>query len=97
MMQCKVTDEAAAMKMDALLEKAEASMKKVKGYKGKTRMVCKTYWDYKSLFRFDSVDSLVAYMEGDVREKELIPMLEEAKQIAVDGDVHMQNFVIDDN
>lgn len=93
--QCKVKDEEAAMAMDALTAKSEELMKKVPGYVGGTRMVCKSYWDYKSVMIFDSVAALEGYMESDVREKEMLPLLEEAKAYAVDGDIKMQNFVYD--
>jgi len=44
---------------------------------------------------FEGVPALEAYMESDVREKEILPLLEKAKGLAVDGDVKMQNFVYD--
>merc|ERR1711877_51583 len=84
MVQCKVKDEEAAMAMDALTAKSEELMKKVPGYVGGTRMVCKSYWDYKSISIFESGDALGGYLEGDVREKELLPLLEQAKELAVD-------------
>lgn len=59
MVQCKVPDEAAGIEMDKLLGEADEVMKKgVPGYVGATRMICKSYWDFKSVMVFDSVASL---------------------------------------
>ena len=45
--------------MDKLLDEADKAMKKgVPGYVGATRMICKSYWDFKSVMVFDSVPSL---------------------------------------
>ena len=94
MVQCKVPDEAAAIEMDALLDQADAAMKKgVPGYVGATRMICKSYWDFKSVMVFDSVASLEGYLDSDVKEKEIMPILAKAKDFAVDGDIKLQNFV----
>ena len=50
-----------------------------------------------SISIFESGDALGGYLEGDVREKELLPLLEQAKELAVDGDIKMQNFVYDEH
>ena len=94
-LQCKVPDEAAAIEMDTLQREADGIMKKVPGYVGSTRMVCKSYWDYKSIMIFESGDALGGYLESEVREKEILPLLEKGKAFAVDGDIKMQNFVHD--
>ena len=95
MLQCKIAGEEEAVAMDALLNEADAVMKKVPGYVGSTRMVCKSYWDFKSVMVFEDVPALEGYMESDVKEKEMLPLLEKAKTLALDGDVKMQNFVYD--
>ncbi|QDZ20204.1 hypothetical protein HOP50_03g27220 [Chloropicon primus] len=96
MVQCKVPDEAAGVEMDKLLDEADKVMKKgVPGYVGATRMICKSYWDFKSVMVFDSVSALEGYMESEVKEKEIMPILEKAKAFAVDEDIKLQNFVYD--
>ncbi len=47
MLQCKVAGEEQAVAMDALLNEADKTMKSFPGYVGSTRMVCKSYWDFK--------------------------------------------------
>ena len=47
MLQCKVEGEEQAVAMDALLNEADKTMKSFSGYVGSTRMVCKSYWDFK--------------------------------------------------
>jgi len=122
--------------MDKLLDEADKVMKKgVPGYVGATRMICKSYWDFKSVMVFDSVSALegesssfahstrgrhagsllslprfswllthppfpflrqcTGYMESEVKEKEIMPILEKAKAFAVDEDIKLQNFVYD--
>ena len=95
MLQCKVEGEEQAVAMDALLNEADKTMKSFSGYVGSTRMVCKSYWDFKSVMVFDSVASLEGYLDSDVKEKEIMPLLAKAKDFAVDGDIKLQNFVYD--
>ena len=35
------------------------------------------------------------YLESEVKEKEIMPILEKAKTFAVDEDIKLQNFVYD--
>ena len=42
-----------------------------------------------------SVLCCLGYLESEVKEKEILPILEKAKAFAVDEDIKLQNFVYD--
>ena len=54
-----------------------------------------TGWDYKLIIKFEDVDSLKNYM-SEHHEAIMEDILPQIKELAVDGEVHQQNFVYDD-
>ena len=54
-----------------------------------------TGWDYKLIVKFEDVDSLKNYM-SEHHEAIMEDILPQIKELAVDGEVHQQNFVYDD-
>lgn len=54
-----------------------------------------TGWDYKLIVKFEDVDSLKNYM-SEHHEAIMEDILPQIKALAVDGEVHQQNFVYDD-
>ena len=61
---------------------------------GASRLVCKTFWDYKMILKFEDHDSIVNYMENhnDAINEAFLPRIQ---ALAV-GEVKQQNFVYDD-
>jgi len=92
--KCKVAGEDDAVAMDALFRKACDSASGLPGFVSAQRIVCKAEWDYECTIVFEAAH-FGGYMESDVREKEILPILEEAKGLAVNGHIHSQNFVFD--
>ena len=93
--KCKVSGEADAVKMDELFSKCVDACSKLPGFVGGHRHVCKSEWDYEASLRFAGIENFSAYMESDVREKEILPLLNEAEKIAIGGEIKSQNFVFD--
>ncbi len=48
------------------------------------------------VYTFASLDALKGYMASDVKTTKMEPLLEQGKKIAVDGKIHVQNFVYDE-
>ena len=85
------------MAVDALVDKARASIAGLPGYDKCVRKVCKAEWDYEVTVVFNGLDNFRGYMESDVRENEVAPILAEIEgKYAVGGDVHSQNFVYEE-
>ena len=66
----------------------------IEGVCGASRLVCKTFWDYKMIIKFEDHDSIVNYMENhnDAINEAFLPRIQ---ALAV-GEVKQQNFVYDD-
>ena len=93
----KVAGEDDAVAVDALVDKARAPLAGLAGYSKCVRKVCKAEWDYEVTVVFNGLDNFRAYMESDVRENEVAPILAEiTEKYAVGGDVHSQNFVYEE-
>merc|ERR1719393_389421 len=77
-----VADEAAASKVDALLnDEALPKMKTVKGFEKACRTVCKAEWAYEVAYVFSSLEDFKAYDGSEYRQKELVPLLEKAMKL----------------
>ena len=90
----KVKDDPTAHKMDIAFEDFLDAAAEVDGVTGASRLVCKEHWDYKLILKFEDMDSLKNFLDGDH------PALNEAlkKEAApyVVGEMTEQNFVYDD-
>eukprot|EP00944_MAST-04C_sp_MAST-4C-sp1_P006030 g6030.t1 len=94
-LRMKVAGEPEAESVDALLRPVAESLKQFKGFEKITRHVCKTEWAYEAHAVFDGLDNFQAYMESPERE-ELLSVLEEIKEYAIDGEIYSGNRVHDD-
>ena len=93
----RVAGEDDAVAVDALVDKARGSLAGLPGYSKCVRKVCKAEWDYEVTVVFSGLENFRGYMDSDVREKEVVPILAEIEsKYAVDGDVHSQNFVYEE-
>lgn len=92
---CKVADDASAHRMDMAFEDFLDRAGVVEGVCGASRLVCKEFWDYKLILKFEDAESLTGYMEGHhaALSDEFLPSI---KALAVGGAVKEQNFVYDD-
>ena len=93
----KVAGEDDAVAVDALVDKARASIATLPGYDKCVRKVCKAEWDYEVTVVFNGLDNFRAYMESDEREQNVAPLLTQIQEkYAVGGEVHSQNFVYEE-
>merc|ERR1712224_158191 len=80
----KVADEAAALKVDAILNEAHTQLAKNKGEKSKgyikcIRTVCKSEWAMEASFVFNNHENFKAYDESDWRKEMLSDLLPKLK------------------
>ena len=95
MWSCKVKDDPTAHQMDIAFEDFLDAAAGVEGCTGASRLVCKEFWDYKLILKFDDASSLQSYMT-DHHESLTKDFMPAVKALAVDGNVKEQNFVYDD-
>lgn len=67
----------------------------VQGFDHAHRFVCKEHWDVNYVVRFKDLDSIVAYMSGDVKTKQVEPLIKEIEAL-IHRETASQNFVADD-
>ncbi|KAH9256501.1 hypothetical protein BASA81_005416 [Batrachochytrium salamandrivorans] len=67
----------------------------VKGFDRAHRFVCKEHWDVNYVVRFKDLDSIVAYMNGDVKTNQVEPLIKEIETL-IQHETASQNFVADD-
>merc|ERR1740121_537879 len=93
----KVADEAAAVKVDAIVSEANALLRaeKVQGYQKCYRQVCKTEWAMEFGMIFNNFDNFKAYDEGDFRKEKMLPLAAKLKDFAV-GEIYTGVRVYDE-
>jgi len=90
-----VAGEEDAIKMDALVDEVLPKIKTAAGYDSAARTVCKSEWAYEFTVVFKDLDSFKAYDGSEFREKEIVPVLGKAKEIAVGGELYAGVRVFD--
>ena len=90
----QVSDDPSAYEMDLVFEDFLDEAGQIEGVCGASRLVCKTFWDYKMILKFEDHDSIVNYMENhnDAINEAFLPRI----QALAIGEVKQQNFVYDD-
>ena len=94
----KVADMDKAVAAQAVLKELHDLIKgaKVKGFTGSTRFVCLEHFDVNFWLRFKDLDTFKAFMEDEELKVKVEALIEKLKPLAVDGNVHVQNFVADE-
>ncbi|EOD11598.1 hypothetical protein EMIHUDRAFT_437575 [Emiliania huxleyi CCMP1516] len=97
MWSCKVKDDPGAYQMDLVFDSFIDKASQVEGVVGASRLLCKSYWDYKLILKFEETGALKRYLaengEHDALMREYLPQIE---KLTIDGKVHQQSFVYDD-
>ena len=91
-----VKDEEAAEAVDAELMLAFEGVRTAPGFQKLTRTVCKSEWAYEISVVFDA-EHFGAYMESDLRKKELAPRLEKVLGEFSTSEVYQGNRVYDEH
>eukprot|EP00943_MAST-04B_sp_MAST-4B-sp1_P000155 g155.t1 len=91
----KVAGEPEAESVDAILKPMVDELKEFEGFSKITRHVCKTEWAYEVSAVFDGLDNFKAYMDSPKRE-DMLSVLEEVREFAVDGEIYTGNRVHED-
>jgi len=88
----KVADEAAAIKVDAIINEVHALLaanrkEKAKGFIKSQRTVCKSEWAFEFAFVFNNFENFKAYDDSDWRKETLVgPYVPKLKELAKGGE-----------
>ena len=90
-------EEDAVKVQEAFRAMHDACVKAAPGFMGSSRFVCKEHWDMNLYLRFADLDSIKAFMTGELRTGTVEPIAAEllAKGLIID-EAHWQNFVADE-
>ena len=91
----KVAGEPEAEKVDEILRPMVENLSEFEGFAKITRHVCKTEWAYEVSAVFDGLDNFKAYMDSPKRE-DMLHVLEEVREFAVDSEIYTGNRVHED-
>jgi hypothetical protein len=94
-MRMSVSGEADAVKADEITRKMEKVIKPMPGFVTMTRTVCKEEWAYERAIVFNSLATFKDYMGSEIRQKEVLPLLDEMSKLAT-GKVYVGNRVYDE-
>ena len=98
--RAKVADEAAALKLDALMNDVHTKLsanraEQAKGYVKMTRTLCKTEWAYECSIVWATFDDFTAYKGSELRKEVTLPLEAKVKEI-ITGDLYSGVRVFDE-
>ena len=64
----QVSDDPSAYEMDLVFEDFLDEAGQIEGVCGASRLVCKTFWDYKMILKFEDHDSCLLYTSPSPRD-----------------------------